>query len=93
MNKEVDWDLIGFIVASKYRRRIVEQLSKGVITPKHISDATSVRINHVSNILGELSKKNVVECVNPEAKVGRLYKLTEKGRVISKALENIDKSL
>lgn len=91
MNNKVDWDLIGFIVASKYRRKVVNQLSKGVGTPKQISEATKIRINHVSNILGEFSKRDLVECVNPNAKVGRLYRLTEKGEKIIESLNKIKK--
>ncbi len=87
----VDWDLIGFVVASNYRRVVVEELSKGIKTPKQISKATGIRINHVSNILSDLSGKELVECKNPDAKVGRLYELTEKGKKLSESLKKIGK--
>lgn len=89
MNKEVDWNLIGFVVASKYRRKVIETLSGGVSTPKQISTVTGIRINHVSNILGDFSKKTLAECVNPDAKVGRLYQLTIKGKEVSKAMKSL----
>jgi predicted transcriptional regulator len=88
----VDWDIIGFVVASNYRRKVVEELSKGVKTPKQISKATRIRINHVSNILSDLSKREVVECKNPDAKVGRLYELTEIGKNVSDSLKKLGSS-
>ncbi len=87
----VDWDLIGFVVASNYRRKVVEELSKGVKTPKQISKATKIRINHVSNLLSDLSAKELLECKNPNAKVGRLYELTDKGNKLSEALSKLGK--
>lgn len=40
------------------------------------------RQKFVSNTFLQLKKLGLIECVNPEAKHGRLYRLTEKGEEI-----------
>ena len=43
-----------------------------------------LRTNHVSNVLKELKKENIVVCLNEDARKGRLYKNTEIGIEILK---------
>lgn len=61
----------------------------GPITPKKVSDKKDIRMEYVSRSLSELSERNLVECLNPEAHKGKLYRITSKGEdVISKIDEN-----
>lgn len=50
--------------------------------PTQIAENSGIRTNHISKVLGELKAHELVECINPEAKKGRLYRLTEKGEDI-----------
>ena len=43
--------------------------------------------NHISNTLKELKDHDLVECINPEVRKGRLYRLTDKREEIVKKLE------
>jgi DNA-binding MarR family transcriptional regulator len=87
---KADWRLLGFILASDYRIKIALMLSKQMATPKQIAQGTNLRIGHVSNILRNLADKELVECVNPEAKRGRIYRLTSKGKEISELMKKLD---
>lgn len=86
----VDWELLGFILASKYRTKIMLVLIVQIATPKQIAQRTDLRIGHVSNVLRSLVDKGLIECVNPKAKRGRIYRLTSKGKSICKLMKKLD---
>ena len=72
-------DSIGFIVRSKYRKQVFEKISKKLIQPSEIEKEVDLRFTHVTRELRNLKDKNLIECINPEDKKGRLYRLTSKG--------------
>jgi predicted transcriptional regulator len=74
--------LTGFVLASTYRRKVLLALKDKALTPNIISERTSIYPTHVSTSLTELSKKNLVVCLTPKLKKGRLYGLTKKGHEI-----------
>ena len=76
------WDLIGFIEASKYRKKIVLSLEKGNKTPKELRDELGFYITHISSTLKELIEKNIVVCLTPELRKGRIFALTDEGKKI-----------
>lgn len=83
------WDTIGWIISSKPRIFVLKATDTGPITPKEISDKENIRMEYVSRSLSELSEKNLVECLNPDAHKGRLYNITEEGKkILSKMEEN-----
>lgn len=84
-----DWDSIGFILASEYRRKIFFHLDGKYSTPKDIALATGFRAGHVSDVLMDLRKRALVECKNPNIKKGRLYAHTKKGQAIMDMLKKI----
>jgi len=79
---------LSFVLASSYRTEILKSLLKNIGTPSTISKDIGKAITHVSRNLKELTEKNLAECLTPEHRKGKLYKITEKGiEVISKILE------
>lgn len=76
------WGEIGWIKSSNNRSSIIYVLyeAKNPMTPKEISEELDKHLSQISNILGDLSEKEIVECLTPDRKRGRLYHLTEKGR-------------
>ena len=77
----------GFILASKYRTKIIKSLSESPKIPSQIGRETGIRTHHISATLKPLKEHGIVECVNPEAKKGRLYRLTDLGEELSKKLD------
>ncbi len=55
--------------------------------PTAIANDSGIRTNHVSKVLSELQAHELIECINPEARKGRLYRLTDKGERITENLE------
>lgn len=77
MEKE-DVELLVFINRSSYRVKVLKSIGASYKMPKDISKDTGLMLNHVSFVLRLLDRKNIVECINPEFKKGRFYRLTEK---------------
>ena len=78
---------ISYVNISKYRTKVMKSLEGEVLIPSQIAKNSGFRTNHVSKVLAELKAHELVECINPEVRKGRLYRLTEKGEEL---VENIE---
>ncbi|WP_410319120.1 transcriptional regulator [Methanobrevibacter sp.] len=78
---------ISYVQMSKYRIKVMKSLDGDVKIPSVISKDSGIKTNHISKILSELKAHELVECINPEFRKGRLYRLTDKGDIIIKNLE------
>ena len=65
----------------------MKSLEDDVKIPSKIAEDSEIRQNHISKVLAELKAHELVECINPEVRKGRLYRHTEKGNQIVKNLE------
>ena len=71
-----------YINISSYRTKALKSMKNEVKTPTTIAEDSGIRRNHISKVLRELKETGVAECINEEAKRGRLYRLTEIGEEI-----------
>lgn len=78
---------ISYVKISSYRKRVMKSLEDDVKMPSEIAKDAEIRQNHISKVLSELKARDMVECINPEARKGRLYRLTDKGDELVKNLE------
>lgn len=78
---------VRYVEMSGYRTRVLKSLEKGVKIPSGIAKDTEILTNHISVVLKQLKDYELVECINPEVRKGRLYRLTDKGR---KVLDELD---
>lgn len=78
---------ISYVKISSYRTKVMKSLDGDVKIPTIIAKDSDIRSNHISKVLAELKSHELVECINPEARKGRLYRLTDKGK---KVTENIN---
>ncbi len=77
-----------YIHTSKYRERIMKYLQKQeYATPTDIAKNTGINGSHTSTTLVELDNMGFVECLNKEARKGRLYKLTSLGMDVVEHLD------
>ena len=74
--------IFAYINISSYRSRAVKSLKGDIKTPSKIAKDSNIKINHISKILRELKESGVAECINEEARRGRLYRLTDVGEEI-----------
>lgn len=74
------WRDFSFVASSRYREKVLRSLAARPRLPSQIAEDTSLRIGHVSRALRELSGRDLVECLTPEARArGRLYAITQPG--------------
>jgi len=73
---------IEYIEKSKYRSKVLKTLANNAKMPSEISKDTGIVQNHISNTLRQLKEHDLVECINPEVRKGRLYRLTDNGEEI-----------
>ena len=73
---------ISYIKISKYRTEVMKSLDGEVLIPTQIARNLDIRTNHISKVLTDLKAHGLVECINPEVRKGRLYRLTENGEKI-----------
>ena len=73
---------VGYIQVSTYRTKVMKSLDGEVKIPSQIAKDTDILQNHMSATLKQLKEHELVECINPEVRKGRLYRLTDKGEEI-----------
>lgn len=83
-----EWDLIGFVISSKYRIAVLDNLVQGPATPTSIASETGLPVSHISRALGVLRERSLVELlVSKDKKKGRIYGITEHGRHVWRRIE------
>ena len=78
---------VEYVKRSQYRSKILKSLSDDVKMPSQIAKDTGIVQNHISNSLRQLKEHDLVECINPEVRKGRLYRLTDDGEEIIEKLK------
>lgn len=78
---------MNYVQISKYRTKTMKALEGNAKIPSVIARDSGIRTNHISKVLSELKAHELVECINPEARKGMLYRLTDKGDDVVKNLE------
>lgn len=81
-NGQKIWNLIGFITASKYRIKILSYLYYKSTTPSQLANYLKITTGHVSNLLSKMQVKELVKCMNPDLKKGRIYSTTDLGKKV-----------
>ena len=83
----MDDETLKFVRRSTYRQNVLKALDGNVLLPTEIAERSEIKTNHVSNVLTELKNKALIEIINPEARKGRLYRLTDLGDEIAQNLK------
>ena len=82
--------LTSYVQISKYREKTLKSIGNDVKIPTHIAEDSGIRTNHISKVLSELKSKDIVECINEEARKGRLYRLTDTGKDVLESINEKD---
>lgn len=79
---------ISYVQISTYRTKVMKSLNDEVKIPFQIAKDSDILQNHISAVLRQLKEYELVECINPEVRKGRLYRLTKKGNEIVKNMDD-----
>ncbi len=84
------WNNVGFLLRNKTARSILFYISSkySPVMPSEIAKALNMSLKNVSTRLGYLAKRDLVKCLNPEEKKGRLYLTTKKGKEALNKIKN-----
>ena len=66
-------DEINYVKRSQYRLKVMKSLDGEAKIPSEIARDTEIYQNHISNVLKQLNEHELIECINPEVRKGRLY--------------------
>lgn len=83
----MDDEILRYVNKSSYRVKVLKSLGEDVKMPKEIASDSGILPNHISNVLRQLKEKDIVECINPEVRKGRLYRLSDEGLNLLNELE------
>ena len=80
--------LDAYVRTSSYRSAVFTTLTDiKYQMPSEIARNTNIRTNHISMVLKQLKQKNLIECINEDARKGRIYRLTGLGQELAEFLE------
>jgi len=82
MSKDEVIKIVAYVGISKIRSNVIKFIGEELRYPSQIAKELDIRIQHVSTALKELKEKELVECINEDVKVGRLYRTTSKGKQV-----------
>lgn len=77
--------LYGFVISSKRRLDILKSLNNKPLRPFEIAKKTKYKAPNVSNVLFQLEKEGLVECLTPDKSSWRVYAITQLGKEVLKA--------
>jgi predicted transcriptional regulator len=83
----MNWDLISFVIRSKYRSKILEKLKNNPSIPSKMSYETNISLSHVSRALNEMENKGLIQKLTYDHK-GKIYGITEKGLEVLREIES-----
>jgi len=81
-----EWDDVSFVVRNKNRRKVFDNLEKPK-TPTDLAKELEINIGFISNILIELQGRKLIECLTPNEKRNRYYRISSKGKRIKEKIE------
>lgn len=78
----MDWKLFAWLKRGARRRAVLLLLkdTSNPLTANDMKDKLNVALPQLSFTLKELRENHLVECLNPEDKIGKIYKITQKGK-------------
>lgn len=85
--KQKTIDGFSYIKASNTRRKILLALEDNVLIPSEISKLVHVSPPHTSRALRDLEDKELISCLNPNIRVGKLFILTDFGKEVLKCVK------
>jgi len=84
----MDWDLFGWVNRGARRKQILLILAKSSkpITVNEIKKKSNIAMAQASYTIKELLNQKLITCLNSNDKIGRLYTISEKGKMIADGL-------
>lgn len=82
-------DQAAYVLGSRYRKAIVNELESSPTTPSQIADRNELSLSHVSRALSELREKDLVRSHSSDSRT-KLYVLTTRGNRVADLVADLD---
>jgi DNA-binding MarR family transcriptional regulator len=91
----MDWVIYAWLKRGSRRMSVLNLLSgsNSPLSANEIKNKLNVSLSQVSFTLKELSEKELIECLNPQDNIGKIYKVTPEGNEIVNVLLRSKKQL
>lgn len=80
------WIDYSFITRSKQRKTVITIINTPM-TVTEIKKKTNLSLSETSRVLRAFKEKELAECLNPDDSLGRIYQLTEKGKLLKEKIK------
>lgn len=80
----MDWTVYAWVKRGSRRKEILQLISKSrqPLTANEIKNNLKISLSQISLVIKDLSEKQLITCLNPEDKIGKIYTISEKGEGI-----------
>lgn len=79
---QLNWGEISQLISSETKLEILDCLSQNELSPSLISKKTSLNISTISKNLKLLEELDLIVCLTPNNRKGKLFQITNKGKTI-----------
>ena len=79
------FDLVSFVGRGRTRRQVLKTLNKPN-SPTDLAKQADLQLM-ISRVMLELTEKGLVECLTPNERMGRYYRITETGKKVVAIIE------
>jgi len=83
------FDQAAYVLGSRYRKVVIEELQDGPTTPSDIADRNDMALSHISRALAELREKEVVASHSDSSRT-KIYTLTALGIRVAETVAEFD---
>ncbi|MFA4877028.1 MAG: winged helix-turn-helix domain-containing protein [Methanoregula sp.] len=80
------YDLVSFVGRGSVRRKVLKALIKPN-SPTELAKQLDIERSTVSRAILILTEKGLVECLTPDERMGRYYRITDMGRKVMDVIE------
>jgi len=82
----MDWKDYAWLNRGKRRKSVLELLnnSEKPLSTKDVKSKLKIALSQASHSLKELWGRGLIDCVNPDDKIGKLYLINKKGKELIK---------
>jgi len=80
------FDLVSFVGRGRARRQVLKALVKANY-PTELAKQLDLDRSTISRVMLELTEKGLVECLTPDERMGRYYRITEIGKKVVAIIE------
>jgi DNA-binding MarR family transcriptional regulator len=80
------FDLVSFVGRGQARRHVLKALVKPN-SPTELAKQLDIDRSTISRVVIELAEKGLVECLTPDERMGRYYRITDTGKKVVAIIE------